>query len=139
MSDQPGVREENRMQEDSRPTVYQVEIRVPEGVDSDRAGETVTIDVRSDEYLLAAARRQGLWLPADCQQGWCTTCAARLLDGEVDQSDARRYFAVDDEAGLILPCTARPRSDLTIEAFQEPAMLDHRAAHDLPPGRSKGD
>lgn len=49
--------------------------------------------------------------PADCQQGWCTTCAAELPDGEVDQSLARRYFDADEEPGLILTCVARPRSD----------------------------
>ncbi|WP_368085857.1 2Fe-2S iron-sulfur cluster-binding protein [Haladaptatus paucihalophilus] len=33
--------------------------------------------------ILAAARCEGVWLPADCQQGWCTTCAGRVVDGEV--------------------------------------------------------
>lgn len=116
---------------------YTVEIEVPSGVDLDRAGETVAIDVDESEYVLAAARREGLWLPADCQQGWCTTCAAELLDGEVDQSDARRTYDVDDEADLVLPCTAKPRSDLRIRSHQHEAMLDHRAEHDLPPGKSK--
>lgn len=45
-------------------------------------------------------------------------------------------YDVDSEAGVILTCTARPR-DLVVRACQHDAMLDHRAAHDLPPGRSK--
>ncbi|WP_458189599.1 2Fe-2S iron-sulfur cluster-binding protein [Haladaptatus sp. NG-WS-4] len=116
---------------------YTVEIEVPEDCDVERAGETVEIDVPEDEYVLAAARNQGLWLPADCQQGWCTTCAAELLAGEVDQSDARRYYEEDREAGLILPCTATPESDLSIRACQHETMLDHRAEEDRPPGRTK--
>ncbi|WP_135830593.1 2Fe-2S iron-sulfur cluster-binding protein [Halorussus halobius] len=118
-------------------TSYTVEIEVPEDCGIEQAGETVTVEVPETEYVLSAARSQGVWLPADCQQGWCTTCAARLLDGEVDQSDAKRYYDADEAAGLVLPCTAKPASDLRIRACQYDAMLDHRASHDLPPGRSK--
>ncbi len=116
---------------------YTVEIEVPEDVDSDHAGETVTVDVGADEYVLPAAREAGLWLEADCQQGWCTRCAARLLEGDVDQSDARRYYEVDEEADFVLTCTAKPLSDLRLRAFRYDEILEHRAAHDLPPGRSK--
>lgn len=116
---------------------HAVEIAIPDDCDVEEAGETITIDVAEDEYVLAVARSAGVWLPADCQQGWCTTCAAELRSGEVDQSDARRYYDVDEAAGLILTCTAKPRSDLYILACQQDAMLDHRAAQDLPPGRSK--
>lgn len=118
-------------------TTYEVELIVPETADTDRAGEAITLPVHEDEYVLAAARSQGIWLPADCQQGWCTTCAAELLSGEVDQSDAKRYYEVDRAADLILLCIAKPRSDLRVRTHQEEAMLDHRAANSLPPGRSK--
>ena len=116
---------------------YVVEIVVPETADCDVAGEVRTIEVGENERILAAARASGLWLPADCQQGWCTTCAAELVSGEVDQSIARRYYDVDRDEDLILTCVAKPRSDLRIRACQEEQMLEHRAEHDLPPGRSK--
>lgn len=116
---------------------HEVEIVVPEGAESDRAGETITLEVDRDRYVLGAAREAGLWLDADCRQGWCTRCAALLIDGEVEQSDARRYYPIDEEAGIVLTCTAKPRSDLRLRAFQYDRALDHRAAHDLPPGRSK--
>ena len=118
-------------------TTYDVTIEVPDDAEMEQAGKTVTIQVDDTEYVLAAARDAGLWLPADCQQGWCTTCAARLESGEVDQSDARRYYDTDEEAGLILTCTAKPLSDLRIVANQQDAMLAVRAAHDLPPGNAK--
>lgn len=122
-------------------TSYTVEVVVPgdcnvEGVDGD-GDVTVSFAVDEDQYVLGAARDGGVWLPADCQQGWCTTCAAELLAGEVDQSDARRYFDEDREADLFLPCTAKPRSDLRLRACQHGTMLDHRADHDLPPGDAK--
>ena len=118
-------------------TSHTVEIEVPDDCDVEEAGETVIVEVDEDDYVLDAARAAGVWLPADCQQGWCTTCAAELLEGDVDQSDARRYYEEDAEADLILPCTARPRSDLRIRACQYERMLRHRADHDLPPGNSK--
>jgi ferredoxin len=118
-------------------TSYTVDFVVPGECDLDRAGDTVTIEVDEDASLLDAARSAGLWLPADCQQGWCTTCAAELLAGDVDQSLARRYFDADEEAGLILTCVAKPRSDCRVRVCQQDRMLDNRAEHDLPPGRSK--
>jgi len=118
-------------------TSYTVEIEVPDDCDIAQAGETVTVAVAETASVLSAARSAGVWLPADCQQGWCTTCAAQLLDGEVDSSDAKRYYDEDVAAGLILTCVAKPESDLRLRACQSDAMLDHRAAHDLPPGRSK--
>lgn len=120
-------------------TAYDVELVAPETADIEGidpgARETITVD--EDEYVLAAARERGIWLPADCQQGWCTTCAAELLAGEVDQSDARRYYDVDREAGMILTCIAKPRSDLRIRICQEDELNELRARHDLPPGRSR--
>lgn len=118
-------------------TAYEVTVETPADADHERAGETLRLTVRAEEYVLAAARRQDAWLPADCQQGWCTTCAARLLDGTVDQSDAVRYYDEDADAGLILTCRAKPLSDLHVRACQEAAMLDHRAENDLPPGSAK--
>jgi ferredoxin len=118
-------------------TTHTVEIVVPEDADISEAGETIELSVDESETILGVARASGLWLPADCQQGWCTTCAARLDDGEVDQSTAKRYYETDEEEGFILTCTAKPRSDLRIIACQHDAILDHRAAHDLPPGNSK--
>lgn len=95
---------------------YSVEVEIPLDADLDRAGETVELEVDSDETILRAGRKAGVWLPADCQQGWCTTCAAHLLEGEVDQSTAKYRFAVDEDAGFVLTCVARPRSDCRIEA-----------------------
>ena len=118
-------------------TSYTVEFVVPTDASIKQAGRTLDVEVDDEEYLLAAARAVGIWLPADCQQGWCTTCAARLVSGEVDQGDARRYYDVDEEADFILPCTAKARSDCRIEVDAHEAILAHRARHDLPPGRSK--
>lgn len=99
--------------------------RLPDGTAHD-------VEIRPDEHLLHAALAAGLELPYSCLQGWCLTCAARLVDGEVDQSDLRRYYAEDRRAGFVLPCTARPRSDLVLVTHARDAMRRARQRHGLP-------
>ncbi|MFB1062313.1 2Fe-2S iron-sulfur cluster-binding protein [Natrinema sp. H-ect4] len=118
-------------------TTWDIELRVPEDADLDAAGESRTIEVREDQAILTAARAADIWLSADCQQGWCITCGAKLLSGEVDHSQAKRYYPEDEAAGFVLTCVARPRSDCVIEVERYGELLRHRADHDRPPGRSK--
>lgn len=92
-------------------------------------------EVRDDEYLLNAAAAAGLELPFMCLQGWCTTCAGKVLDGKVDQSEARRVYPQDEAAGFVLLCSAFPRSDLRILTHQKEPMRVHRQALGLPAPR----
>jgi ferredoxin len=116
---------------------WTVTLVVPEESSLDEAGETYDLEVGENETILAAARSAGVWLPADCQQGWCTTCAVRLVDGDVVHPNARRYYDEDREAGYVLPCTAKPRTDVTVVVDQYEDFLEFRAANDRPPGNSK--
>lgn len=79
------------------------------------------MEVGAEEYLLDAGLRAGLDLPSLCLQGWCLTCAARVLEGQVDQSDSRRFYPEDREAGFALVCTGKPLSDLRLRTHQTTA------------------
>jgi ferredoxin len=92
----------------------------------------VRMEVGEDQYLLDAAVEAGMDLPYMCLQGWCTTCAGRLLEGRVDQSEARRLFPQDEAAGFVLLCSAYPRSALRILTHQKDEMRSHRTALGLP-------
>jgi ferredoxin len=95
----------------------------------------LTAEVAEDEYLLDAAARVGLELPYSCLQGWCTTCAGKLLSGRIDQSEALRVFPQDEAAGFVLLCSAYARSDVRILTHQKEAMREHRDALGLPTPR----
>lgn len=107
---------------------YDVELILPDG-------EAVTLDVAADESVWDAAYREGIRLPSSCLQGWCTTCAGRVLEGEFDPAEALRYYPQDKEARFILLCTARPRSAMRIQTHQRDAMRAHRLKAGLPTPR----
>ncbi len=89
--------------------------------------------VRSDQHIWDAAKEAGITLPAICHQGRCLTCAGRLLEaGEVDQSDSGQYFPEDREAGFVLLCTGKPRSDLRIKTHEQTEMRKFRVSRGLP-------
>jgi ferredoxin len=95
----------------------------------------VQVEVPDNQYLLDAAANAGLNLPYSCLQGWCTTCAGKILQGSVDQSEALRFYPEDAAAGFVLLCSAYPRSDLRILTHQKEAMREHRRRLGLPTPR----
>ncbi|NBC16021.1 MAG: 2Fe-2S iron-sulfur cluster binding domain-containing protein [Bacteroidetes bacterium] len=73
------------------------------------------VEVSDEEFLLDALEAAGLRLPYGCRYGACVSCAARLLDGAVDQSEGTALRPAQKAEGYVLLCIARPRSDCVIE------------------------
>lgn len=93
------------------PQTYTVEIH--------HQGETHTIQVPEDKIILRAASAAGLDLPSSCNAGVCTTCAAQILEGTVEQSEGMGISPELQQQGYALLCVSYPRSNLKIETEKE--------------------
>jgi len=82
-------------------------------------GSTHTIVMPDDRTVLAAAIEAGLDLPSSCTAGVCTTCAAHILEGTVEQVDAMGISPALREQGYALLCVSYPRSNLKVETDKE--------------------
>jgi ferredoxin len=82
-------------------------------------GDTHTIEVPEDKQILRAAYAAGIELPSSCNAGVCTTCAAKIMEGEVDQADGMGVSPELQAEGYVLLCVAYPRSNLKIETEKE--------------------
>ena len=73
----------------------------------------------ADQSLLDAAARAGMDVPFSCKSGVCSTCRARLLEGEVRMD---RNFALEPHevaAGFILTCQAHPLSARVVISYDD--------------------
>ncbi len=89
-------------------------------------GSTYTVEVPEDKQLLRAANAAGIELPSSCNSGVCTTCAAKIIEGEVEQTDCMGISPDLQAEGYVLLCVAFPRSNLKIETEKEDIVYDRQ-------------
>lgn len=77
--------------------------------------ENAIYEVDARRPLLDSLRDQGVDLPYGCKYGGCITCAAKLIDGEVNQSAQVALNNRQLNDGYIVLCVARLLSDITLE------------------------
>jgi ferredoxin len=67
-----------------------------------------------------------------CSRDVCSTAGELVEPGDFDPSDAVSYYPQDREAGYILLCTAKARSNLRIRTHVRTEMRAHRKETGLP-------
>lgn len=88
-------------------------------VEINHQGKTHTVQVAESQTILEVATDAGIDLPYSCSAGVCTTCAAQILSGEVEQSEGMGVSPELQAEGYALLCVSYPRSDIKLESGKE--------------------
>lgn len=74
--------------------------------------EETTLEMRRDEIILNVALAHDLDAPYSCQGGICSSCLAKVIEGEAVMEKNTILDEDDIEEGLILTCQAHPTTEI---------------------------
>lgn len=77
-------------------------------------GKRREVPVAEGEVILDAALRAGMDLPFSCKGGMCSTCRAKLVEGEAPMDTNYALEPWELEAGFILTCQAKPSTERVV-------------------------
>lgn len=105
------------------PATHQVALAFEDGV-------TRFINCREDQSVADASYRSRINIPVDCSDGACGTCKAFCESGDYDRGSYIADALADDEAdaGYLLACQAKPRTDLVVQIPTTSAVAKTAAA-----------
>ncbi len=89
-----------------------------------QTGKDYTVTVPEDRYILQSAENQGVDLPFSCRNGACTTCAVRVISGDLYQPEAMGLSPALQKKGYALLCVSYPRSDIEVETQDEDEVYE---------------
>ena len=82
-------------------------------------GKRRDVPVAEGEAILDAALREGMDLPFACKGGMCSTCRAKLVEGEAPMELNYSLEPWELEAGFILTCQAHPASAKVVVDYDQ--------------------
>ena len=77
-------------------------------------GKRREVPVAEGEAILDAALRAGMDLPFACKGGMCSTCRAKLVEGEAEMDVNYSLEPWELKAGFVLTCQAKPVSERVV-------------------------
>ena len=79
-----------------------------------------TLEVSQGVPILDDAQEQGFDLPYSCRSGACFDCLAKVVEGEIEQTDTATSRLTPDELtrGYVLLCSCFATSNCTILTHQ---------------------
>jgi ring-1,2-phenylacetyl-CoA epoxidase subunit PaaE len=77
-------------------------------------GKRREVPVAEDEAILDAALRAGVDLPFACKGGMCSTCRAKLVEGEAPMDINYSLEPWELKAGFVLTCQAKPSTERVV-------------------------
>ena len=80
--------------------------------------------VSSNEYILKEFEKKGLKLPYSCRNGCCTSCAVKIISGELDQPEAMGVSKALKDKGYALLCVAKAKEDIELETTYYDEVYD---------------
>ena len=90
---------------------YSIELITPDGKRKFKCSST--------DYILDGAEQAGIDLPFGCRAGACSSCNAKIISGEVDQTEQSYLSEKDIKNTNVLLCVAYPLSDCVFETHQD--------------------
>ncbi len=86
--------------------------------------KTFSLDIPEGEYILRYFESKGIQLPFSCRNGCCTTCAVKILSGELDQTDGIGLSKEMREKGYGLLCIAKAKGNIEVETQNEDEVYE---------------
>ncbi len=82
-------------------------------------GESRSLTIPNDTSLLQAALDNNIDVPYSCRAGVCSTCKAKITEGEVEMIANHALEDYEVEAGFVLTCQCYPLSKIIIWDYDQ--------------------
>ncbi len=92
-------------------------------------GANITIIIDDDEFeyvhndvnenIIDAAQEEDIDAPFSCMSGVCSSCRAKLIEGEVIMEETHSLTEEEIAEGFILACQSRPTTPKVVISFDE--------------------
>ena len=89
-----------------------------------QTGKIYQQQVNCDEYILKEFEKRGFKLPFSCRNGCCTSCAVKIVSGNLRQPEAMGVSQALKDKGYALLCVAKATTDLEVETTYYDEVYD---------------